>query len=69
MIEPYQRVWIMRAAEDSRKVLVTVPRDVRAWLEVQTKYNGSTLSAEVVRSVRTRMEAAAKDRTAAAAAE
>jgi hypothetical protein len=60
----------MRIAEDSRRVLVTVPTDVRQWLEVQTKYNGSTLSAEVVRSVRTRMEADAKvGRASAASAE
>jgi hypothetical protein len=59
----------MRAADDSRRVLVTVPRDVRQWLEVKTKYNGSTLSAEVVRSIRSRMEAEAANRKTPATAE
>jgi hypothetical protein len=46
----------MRAAIDSKRVLVTVPRDVREYLEERAKYHGGTLSAEAVRSVRERME-------------
>jgi len=46
----------MRAAIDSKRVLVTVPRDVREYLEGRAKYHGGTLSAEAVRSVRERME-------------
>jgi hypothetical protein len=53
----------MRAAIDSKRVLVTVPRDVREYLEERAKYHGGTLSAEAVRSVRERME---RERTAAA---
>jgi hypothetical protein len=66
----------MKAAADSRRVLVTVPFDVREWLEERAKYHGGTLSAEVVRSARERMErelgsaslARAKERAIAAAA-
>jgi hypothetical protein len=53
----------MRAAIDSKRVLVTVPRDVREYLEERAKYHGGTLSAEAVRSVRERME---RERTPAA---
>jgi hypothetical protein len=62
----------MKAASDSKRVLVTVPRDVREWLEERAKYNGATLSAEVVRSIRRRMEherAAVKDRASGTAVE
>jgi hypothetical protein len=53
----------MRAVADSKRVLVTVPRDVREWLEERARYHGGTLSAEVVRSTRERMEReAGKDR-------
>jgi hypothetical protein len=55
----------MKAAADSKRVLVTVPRDVREWLEERARYHGGTLSAEVVRSTRERMErerGAAQDR-------
>ena len=50
---------------DSKRVLVTVPLDVRQWLEDRARYHGGTISAEVVRSARERMEregGAAKDR-------
>jgi hypothetical protein len=53
----------MKAANDSKRVLVTVPCDVREYLEERAKYHGATLSAEAVRSVRERME---RERTAAA---
>jgi hypothetical protein len=49
-------------------VLVTIPIDVREWLEERARYNGATISAEVVRSIRGRMEherAAGKDRATA----
>jgi hypothetical protein len=56
----------MKAAADSKRVLVTVPPEVREWLEERAKYNGGTISAEAVRSIRERMEreraAAGKDR-------
>jgi hypothetical protein len=53
----------MRAAIDRKRVLVTVPCDVREYLEERAKYHGGTLSAEAVRSVRERME---RERTVAA---
>ena len=49
----------MKAETDSMRVRVTVPREVRQWLEETARYNGGTLSAEVVRSIRERMERAA----------
>jgi hypothetical protein len=63
----------MKAAADSKRVLVTIPRDVREWLEERAKYHGGTLSAEAVRSMRERMEreraTAASERFTVAAAE
>jgi hypothetical protein len=59
----------MKAATDSRRVLVTVPREVREWLEERARYHGGTISAEVVRSARERMKreaGAGMDRAAAA---
>jgi hypothetical protein len=49
----------MKAAADSTRVLVTVPPDVRQWLEECARYNGGTMSGEIVRSLRIRMEAEA----------
>jgi hypothetical protein len=61
----------MKKAADSRRVLVTIPIDVREWLDERARYNGATISAEVVRSLRARMEAEAdaKVRRSAAVAE
>ncbi len=58
----------MKTAADSKRVLVTVPLDVKKWLEDRAKYNGGTIGAEAVRSIRERMEreAGARSRTAAA---
>jgi hypothetical protein len=53
----------MKAAADSKRVLVTVPQDVKAWVEERAKYHGATISAEVVRSMRERMEREAEART------
>jgi hypothetical protein len=46
----------MKASVDSKRVLITVPLDVRQWLEERARYNGGTISAEAVRSMRERME-------------
>jgi len=61
----------MKKSADSTRVLVTIPIDVRQWLEERARYNGATISAEAVRSMRERMEreAAKKDRPTAASAE
>jgi hypothetical protein len=57
----------MKATPNTKRVLITVPLDVREWLETRARYNGATLSAEAVRSIRERMEKeSAKDRGAAA---
>jgi len=59
----------MKAAEGSSRVLVSLPPDVRQWLEESARYNGGTMSGEAVRALRERMsrEAAAgkKDRATA----
>lgn len=58
----------MRAAAGSKRVLITVPRDVREFLEERARYHGGTISAEAVISIRERMERERK-RAAAVAAE
>ena len=56
---------IMRKASDSERILFTIPVDVVAWLRERSKYNGSSLSAEVTMSLRARMQReAANDRAA-----
>lgn len=57
----------MRKAIDVKRILFTIPNDVAAWLEDRAKYHGSTLSAEVTRSMRERMEREAEDRKLIAA--
>ena len=53
----------MKKAADSERILFTVPLDVAAWLRERAKYHASSLSAEVDRSARERMERErAKDR-------
>lgn len=62
----------MKAAPESQKVLITVPREVREWLEQRATYHGGTLSAEALRCIRERMErqrGAAPDRKIVAIAE
>jgi hypothetical protein len=62
----------MKAAPNSKRILITAPRDVREFLEERARYHGGTLSAEAVRSIRERMEresADAKDHASTTAAE
>lgn len=40
----------------SQRILVRLPTDVRAWLLTQCERNASHQTAEIVRSVRERME-------------
>jgi hypothetical protein len=57
----------MRKASDSERILFTIPVEVAAWLRERAKFYGSSLSAEIVRSTRERMEReAGKDRATAA---
>jgi hypothetical protein len=62
----------MKATEGSSRVLVTVPPDVRRWLEQTARYHGGTMSGEAVRCMRERMDregaAAGKDCAVTAAA-
>jgi hypothetical protein len=52
-------------AADSKRVLVTIPLEVKNWLHERAKYHGGSLSAEIVRSARERME---REQTAKASA-
>ena len=40
----------------SLRILVRLPPDVKFWLKEQTVLNASTVTAEIVRSIRGRME-------------
>jgi hypothetical protein len=42
-------------ANDNVRFLVTMPHDVRKWLQKRAKYNGGSVSAEIVRTTRERM--------------
>ena len=50
-------------ANDNVRFLVTMPLDVRKWLQERAKYNGGSVSAEIVRTARERMENEAEPRT------
>jgi Arc-like DNA binding domain len=43
-------------SDDSVRFLVTMPLDVRKWLEERAKYNGGSVSAEIVRTARERVD-------------
>jgi len=60
----------MITAVDTTRVLVTIPLDVKNYLMERARYNGASQSAEIVRSIRERMErdAAIRDRAATAVA-
>jgi hypothetical protein len=60
----------MRKLSDSKRVLVSLPLEIRQWLEERARYNAATISSEVVRAIRASMEreADAKARRTAAAA-
>ncbi len=59
----------MKHTADSRRVLITIPLEVRDWLRDRAKYNGGSLSGELVGSAREPMERerSTKDRTTTAA--
>jgi hypothetical protein len=59
----------MKKNPDSKRVLVNLRADVRAWIEAQARYRGATITAIVTMAIRDAMEReAAKDRSKPAAA-
>ena len=50
---------------NKRPFLTTVPQEIRDWLQERAKYHGGSLSAEIVRSIRERMEPEADARAKA----
>ena len=53
--------------DDSVRFLVTMPRDVRMWLQERAKYNGGSVSADIVRTARERMDETETSRASGAA--
>jgi hypothetical protein len=47
---------VVKAVADSKRVMITAPRDVCEFLEEPARYHGGTISVEVVMSIRQRME-------------
>jgi hypothetical protein len=47
---------MIRAAEGER-VLVRMPRDMKAWIEREAERNGASQNSEIVRAIRARMDA------------
>ena len=52
-----------KKAANTQRVLISVPHEVRQWLEERAAYNASTLSGEAVRSIRQAMEREDEART------
>jgi hypothetical protein len=46
----------MSEQAEPRKMLVRVPSDLRAWIELEAERNLSSFASEIIRSVRYRME-------------
>ncbi len=58
----------MKKSPDTKRVLVNMSAEVRAWIEARARYHGATISAVVTMVIRDAMEReAAKDRASAAA--
>jgi hypothetical protein len=53
--------------DDSVRFLVTMPRDVRMRLQERAKYNSGSVSAEIVRTARERMDETETSRASGAA--
>ena len=41
---------------DAARVLVRMPRDVKAWIEREAERNGASQNSEIIRSIRARMD-------------
>jgi hypothetical protein len=63
----------MRKIINAKRVFVSLPLEIRQYLEERADYHAATISSEIVRSIRERMEregaATGKDRASAGAAE
>jgi hypothetical protein len=55
----------MRKLINSKRVMISLPNDVRQWLEARAQYNATTISAEIVMAFREKMKREAKDHQAA----
>ncbi len=42
--------------QETKGLLVRLPRDIKAWLESEAAYNGASQNSEIIRSLRARME-------------
>jgi len=54
----------MAPKQEKAPVLVRLPRDVKAWVQREAAYNGSSQNSEIIRSIRARMENYKPDRVA-----
>jgi hypothetical protein len=59
----------MEKATEKLRVLISMPPDVREFLQARARFNGGSLSGEVVRNAREKMEAERAKGQAAAASE
>jgi predicted HicB family RNase H-like nuclease len=46
--------------EEADRLLVRLPRDVKAWIQREAARNGASQNSEIIRSIRARMEPAAE---------
>ena len=46
----------MICKQETKGLLVRLPKDVKAWLESEATYNGASQNSEIIRSIRARME-------------
>lgn len=42
--------------DEAERVLVRLPRDVKAWIEHEAARNGASQNSEIVRAIRARMD-------------
>jgi Arc-like DNA binding domain len=42
--------------QETKGLLLRLPKDVEAWLESEAAYNGASQNSEIIRSLRARME-------------
>ena len=42
--------------QETKGLLIRLPRDIKVWLESEAAYNGASQNSEIIRSLRARME-------------
>jgi hypothetical protein len=60
----YREISTMQDTSAPTRLLIRVPKDAREWLKAKAAHNVSSMAAEVIRSIRDRMDAEQREKVA-----